>query len=582
MRWLGQATAALTLLAAGVVADGTAYKKGEEVVVFVNTVGPFYNPSETYPYYRLPVCAPDTIETASSLGGNLEGDKLANSMYTIKFLENAEKKPLCSLKLKPKDIEQLREAIEELYYFEFVLDDLPVSNFLGVLDEKKDVYPHTHDVLLWTHHHFFIHYNKDQVIFANVSVETPVLLPETDKNSLAVKEIPFTYSVTWLPTDVEWEDRTKSHGSLQVHWLSITNSIVLVILMTGFVALILMRVLRSDFARYSRDEEEAEGLQDDYGWKLINGDVFRFPPNRDMLCAILGVGSQFLAVAVSLCLMAICGVFHDNQHGLINSSSVMLYAFTSSVAGYVSSTMYRQLGGEKWVRNIIITSLAFVAPLFIIWSVLNSIAWGYASTQALPAGTVIQLMFLWLLVGFPLTVIGGIVGKNTAKPFDAPCRTKVIPREIPIYPWYRSKLVHMLFGGFLPFSAISIELYYVFLTLWGRHLYTLYGILSLVFLILLVVTACVAITLTYFQLSMEDYRWWWPAVTNVGSTGLFIFAYSIFYFNYRSNMSGSLQSGNYFGYTLVLCYITFCMLGTVGFFSSMKFVRYIYSTIKTD
>lgn len=71
-------------------------------------------------------------------------------------------------------------------------------------------------------------------------------------------------------------------------------------------------------------------------------------------------------------------------------------------------------------------------------------------------------------------------------------------------------------GGFLPFTAISVELYYVFLTLWGRHLYTLYGILSCVFVILLIVTACVSITMTYFQLSMEDYRWWWPSIINVG------------------------------------------------------------------
>lgn len=65
-------------------------------------------------------------------------------------------------------------------------------------------------------------------------------------------------------------------------------------------------------------------------------------------------------------------------------------------------------------------------------------------------------------------------------------------------------------------------------------------------------------------------------------TGLFILGYSLFYYTYRSHMSGVLQRANYFGYTLVLCYITTCMLGTVGFFSSLKFVRYIYSTIKTD
>lgn len=40
-----------------------------------------------------------------------------------------------------------------------------------------------------------------------------------------------------------------------------------------------------------------------------------------------------------------------------------------------------------------------------------------------------------IVVGFPLTIIGGIFGKNWAGGFNAPCRTKNIPREIPPMPW---------------------------------------------------------------------------------------------------------------------------------------------------
>jgi hypothetical protein len=35
--------------------------------------------------------------------------------------------------------------------------------------------------------------------------------------------------------------------------------------------------------------------------------------------------------------------------------------------------------------------------MFIVWSVVNSIAWYYHSTQALSVGVVMQLFFLWLL-----------------------------------------------------------------------------------------------------------------------------------------------------------------------------------------
>ena len=70
-------------------------------------------------------------------------------------------------------------------------------------------------------------------------------------------------------------------------------------------------------------------------------------------------------------------------------------------------------------------------------------------------------------------------------------------------------------------SAISVELYYIFATLWGREQYTLYGILFIVYGILLSVTACIAVALTYFQLSSEDYRWWWRSIFSAGYVGFF-------------------------------------------------------------
>ena len=49
--------------------------------------------------------------------------------------------------------------------------------------------------------------------------------------------------------------------------------------------------------------------------------------------------------------------------------------------------------------------------------------------------SVIQYLCLLCVVGFPLTVLGGIVGKNTSGEFDSPCRTKNIAREIPPVAW---------------------------------------------------------------------------------------------------------------------------------------------------
>ena len=47
--------------------------------------------------------------------------------------------------------------------------------------------------------------------------------------------------------------------SAQIHWFSIINSCVTVLLLTGFLATILMRVLKNDFLKYSRDDDGAPG-----------------------------------------------------------------------------------------------------------------------------------------------------------------------------------------------------------------------------------------------------------------------------------------------------------------------------------
>ncbi|XP_007065454.3 transmembrane 9 superfamily member 1 [Chelonia mydas] len=574
----------------------TRYQPGDPVVLYVNKVGPYHNPQETYHYYQLPVCSPEKIQHKSlSLGEVLDGDRMAESMYQIRFRESVEKTVLCVKTLTLDQVERLRQAIEELYYFEFVVDDIPLRGFVGYMEESGFL-PHSHKIGLWTHLDFHLEWNGDRIIYANVSVRDVKPHSLDDVRGPGPLSLTHTYSVRWSETASERRGERRGRGddggffphTLEIHWLSIINSMVLVFLLVGFVVVILMRVLKNDLARYNLDEEASSSSsgddfdQGDNGWKIIHTDVFRFPPCRSLLCAVLGVGSQFLALGTGIIAMALLGMFNVHRHGAINSAAILLYALTCCISGYVSSNFYRQVGGERWVWNIVLTTSLFSAPFFVTWSVVNSVHWANGSTQALPATTILLLLTVWLLVGFPLTVIGGIFGKNRAGPFDAPCRTKNIAREIPPQPWYKATLVHMTIGGFLPFSAISVELYYIFATVWGREQYTLYGILFFVFAILLSVGACISIALTYFQLSGEDYRWWWRSVLSAGSTGVFIFLYSVFYYSRRSNMSGAVQTVEFFGYSLLTGYVFFLMLGTVSFFASLKFIRYIYVNLKMD
>uniref|UniRef100_A0A665UE40 Transmembrane 9 superfamily member n=1 Tax=Echeneis naucrates TaxID=173247 RepID=A0A665UE40_ECHNA len=296
-------------------AQGPGLELGEQadnLTLYVNTVGPYHNPQETYHYYTLPVCRPEKVHHKSlSLGEVLEGDRMAESLYHIRFRENVEKKTLSE-----KQVDQLREAIEELYYFEFVLDDIPVWGFVGYIEESGFL------------RHRLVEYNGNSMIFANVSVKD-------------VKPVPLGEGVG-AAVDYSFFPKT----------LEIINSLVLVVLL--FV--ILMRVPKNDFSR----------------------SVSRAILNLEFIMDIHQLGHWFI--------------------------SSFLFKYTPTI------------------------------PL-----------------QALPATTVLLLLGAWMLVGFPLTVIGGMVGKNRAGSFQAPCRTRNIPRQIPTQPWYKHTAVHMDIGGFLPF-----------------------------------------------------------------------------------------------------------------------------------
>jgi hypothetical protein len=97
----------------------------------------------------------------------------------------------------------------------------------------------------------------------------------------------------------------------------------------------------------------------------------------------------------------------------------------------------------------------------------------------------------------------------------------------------------MVMAGFLPFSAIYIELYYIFASIWGHKVYTIYSILFIVFLILIVVTAFITVALTYFQLAVEDHRWWWRSFLCGGSTAFFVLGYCFFYYHYRCGLAST-------------------------------------------
>jgi transmembrane 9 superfamily member 3 len=65
------------------------YTPEEAVTLWVNHIGPYHNPQETYPYYALPYCKPEhgieTHKKTSGIGEVLEGNELRNSGFKMHF-----------------------------------------------------------------------------------------------------------------------------------------------------------------------------------------------------------------------------------------------------------------------------------------------------------------------------------------------------------------------------------------------------------------------------------------------------------------------------------------------------------------
>ncbi|KAI9310001.1 hypothetical protein BX666DRAFT_1871670 [Dichotomocladium elegans] len=570
------------------------YERGEEVVAWMNTVGPIHNRQETYPYYQLPFCRGNSAveHHHETLGEALQGMDLINSGIPIRYLEPVAQGTICRKTFDGPELSAMRYAVTNQYWFTirgwliymrfFSVDDLPVNSPVGIrsseisLDNKERI-----DKLhIYTHKKFVIEYNDDRAIPGN-EIEVPPNNKPLD--------VEFTYSVEWNPTETRFKDRFQrlletDFFEHTVHWLSIYSSFVMVLFLTGLVSLILLRTIKRDYARYDREEgldDFDRDLGDDYGWKQVYGDVFRQPPRLMLMSALMGTGCQLVILSGVVILYTIMGDLYV-ERATILTATIFLYALTSGIAGYTSARYYARYNGREWVRNVLLTASIWPGAVFLIGGYINSVAIYYSSSRAIAFSIILAMVAIWVFLCFPLTLLGAIVGRNWGAKADFPCRVVNIPRPIPDKVWYAEPMIIIAMGGILPFGSIFIEMYFIFTSFWTYKIYYVYGFMLLVFIILLIVSACVAIVSTYFLLNSEDHRWHWLSFMTCASTSVYVYIYSFYYFFAKTKMTGMFQTSFYFGYTALISLGLFCMLGFVGHSAASLFVRRIYQNVKID
>ncbi len=373
------------------------------------------------------------------------------------------------------------------------------------------------------------------------------------------------------------DDFLESH----IHWFSLVNSVMMVLFLSGMVALILVRTLRRDLQFY-RDVEAAGTEDDDSGWKQVHADVFRPPPRLTLLAALLGSGLQLCFLAAAVILLAFFGELHE-ERGVLLTFAAVLYALSSALGGMLSGSFYQQNGGKQWIRTALLTAVIFPGAVAAVGLVLDLFATAYRSQSSIPLGTLALLVLLWAAVAFPLTVVGSMVGRHVG-PFRGPppCKVGQVPRVVHPGKWFMERWVHMLLAGSLPFGSMFIEMYFLFSSFWHYQYYYVFGFLAVIFVNVILVCVCMTVLLVYLHLNREDHRWWWLAFLCPASTGLYVFLYSCYYFQNITLMHGLLQTLFFFGYMFLASLAVGLVCGAVGFVAAYLFVRLVFRNVKID
>jgi transmembrane 9 superfamily protein 2/4 len=119
--------------------------------------------------------------------------------------------------------------------------------------------------------------------------------------------------------------------------------------------------------------------------------------------------------------------------------------------------------------------------------------------------------------------------------------------------------------------------------MWHHTLfYYFFGFLFLCFIVLMVTSAEVSILMSYILLCREDYRWWWLSFAVAGSSGVYLFLYSVLYFLVELSLTRFSSVVLYLGYMLVMSIGYSLITGTIGFLATFYFIRLIYSLIKVE
>ncbi|KAK8866567.1 hypothetical protein M9Y10_009531 [Tritrichomonas musculus] len=566
----------------------------------------------------------------TNIGEFLSGDALHISPLFFHVGDDEKCTELCRKQYNSLQKNFLINIIENKYRSVYILDDIPVS-FLyhsseSIIRENSSLnnqvrspgveigYTSENGHFLYNHINFLVKYTKikeddldslsngdnskdkqkdNKYRIVGFDITSAESYSEgcqfSEKKSIEDSDsLVFTYSVHFEETNVSWNKRWNEiltiDYSPKYHWISLFNTLLILLMMTFLIIFIFFRMIKKDFlTKGINDNFDLQSPLEETGWQLIHGDVFRSPNHSDQLCNIVGSGSQLLIGSLIVLVIAALGFLAPLNMGSMITTIAVAFIIGAPFGGCIASRLLNTISQENnWKKNIVKSGIFFILPSLILYFIVNQVFKANESSAVLTWKSFFDLIFLIGVIDLSLFFLGSFIGIHL-DPIKFPIRVNNIPRKIPKQPWFLSPFFTSIVGGLTVFSVYFVDVFFIYRSLWTNlSYYYLFGLLFIVFVSMIIVSAEISICFVYLHLLYENYNWWWAAFRIPASTGLALFFYSIFYMVnvYKPPDMSSIII--YLIFTAIFGFALALTNGSAGLLFSLLFVKKIYSLLKME
>ncbi|KAF2078689.1 hypothetical protein CYY_000060 [Polysphondylium violaceum] len=578
------------------------YKLNDTIPVYANNIK---SGLSQYGYYgKAPFPKPNSIESKESFQFRLSGNRKSSSLYQLNVTLSNQCKPLQSqyTSYSIDEVKTFKQLIEDDYRVNLYIDDLPLAenftthlylgypigykyhsgNFYYALNNHLDI-----TILYSSVEQYKVESSSDELrgdqeyYIVGVSVSPSscnhtlkTLCVSCEETLLVDENLPLTvqwsYNVTsMLVNSPDWTERWNDYYvQTDLQGVSVGYNAVLIVFISATMAIILFKIFRKTTFGLLGEEET--------GWKSIYGDVFRSPNNFMTFSVIVGFGIQIVAGTFILMVFSVAGFLSIANQGGMALATILIFAFSSLFNGYSSMRTYIMMGGTRKRYNTYITSTLLPLIFLILMGIGNIPVWSHKYTYAPTTGAVFFVLAMWLFVSLPFSAMSSYF-VYTWPPSEYPCKTHTIPRLIPKPKWYQNPYISMAIGFTIPFIMIYAELYFFLssLVLGEHYSYSFSFCISFIFFIITIIE--INFITEYYQLSIENYNWWWRSLLGPAITGLYVFIYFIIFG--ISNISVDGVWFYYFFYSLIFSLLVSFFCSSIGFLGNLYLTKRIYSTL---